>query len=204
MGPVTTRMVQVVGNNSGGRGRLGSRTGCLLQDTPGAPAGRGLQPASTMSPLCVRSESRSAPAGRAGPLQALRLWPRSRPCEPPTARIFNLNLQGYQALAGGKCHTPVAKPVVRCPCRGGPRARRAAAPPPRLTQASAGRCPSCSARAGASAGRRARRAANQSPGRRWPSRCTRGSLPSADRALGMRPRRGHYPTGVQRRAARYH
>ena len=49
-----------------------------------------------------------------------------------------------------------------------------------------------------------RRAANHSPGRRWPSRCTRGTSPSTDRALGMRPRSGHYPTGVQRRAARYH
>ena len=39
--------------------------------------------------------------------------------------------------------------------------------------------------------------------RRWPSRCTRGTSPSTDRALGMRPRSGHYPTGVQRRSARY-
>ena len=81
------------------------------------------------------------------------------------------------------------------------------APPPRLTQASAGRCPSCSARAGASADRRAGHAPFRSEPfarRRWPSRCTRGSLPSADRALGMRPRRGHYPTGVQRGAARHH
>ena len=39
--------------------------------------------------------------------------------------------------------------------------------------------------------------------RRWPSRCTRGTSPSTDRALGMRPRSGHCPTGVQRRSARY-
>ena len=112
MGPVKTRMVPVVGNHSGGRGRLGSRTGCLLSDTPGAPAGR--QPASTMSPSCVRSESRSAPAGRAGaqavaPVAALRAAESAA----PTARILNLNLQGYPALAGGKCHAPVAKPVVK-------------------------------------------------------------------------------------------
>ena len=40
--------------------------------------------------------------------------------------------------------------------------------------------------------------------RRPPTRCTRDSLPSADHALSMRPRRGHYPTGVQRGAARHH
>ena len=51
---------------------------------------------------------------------------------------------------------------------------------------------------------RARRAANHSPGRRWPSRCKCGKSPSADRELGALPRRCHFPTGVQRRAARYH